>query len=366
MKNTLGNSVSVTVFGESHGYGVGAVLDGIAPGIKVDESFIKSQLALRKSIGEISTARKEEDNFIIVSGVKNGYTTGTPIAIIVPNANVKSEDYDQQKHLARPSHADYVAQEKYHGYQDISGGGHFSGRITAGIVAVGGIAISALRNKGIYIGTHLKECACIKDDDFSEDILSEIEDLNGKNFATISDEKGKKMQEEILRAKQEGDSVGGVLETVILNVPAGVGEPWFDTLEGEIAKAVFSVPAVKGVEFGKGFEIAKLRGSQANDAFCIVGDKIKTKTNNSGGINGGISNGNPIVFRTAIKPTPTIFLEQDSVDYVNKTECKIEAKGRHDPAIVHRARVVVDSIVAIVLCDALSLRYGTDYLGESK
>ncbi len=361
MKNTLGNSVKITLFGESHGKGVGAVIDGIAPGLEVDESFIASQLSLRRPVGDISTPRVESDDFQILSGVFNGKTTGTPICIVIPNENTKSKDYSETRCKARPGHADFTAFAKYHGFEDYRGGGHFSGRVTAPIVAAGAIAISALRKKGINIGTHISRCAGIDDSRFS-DLDAEIKAINGKEFAVIDDAVAKKMQEAILKVKADGDSVGGILETAVTGIPAGVGEPWFDSLESMLSHALFSIPAVKGVEFGEGFAMAEMRGSQANDSFELTDGKIATVTNNNGGINGGISNGMPIVFRCAVKPTPTISQPQQTVDFINMQNTEISAKGRHDPCIVHRARVVVDSITAIVLCDILTMRFGTDWL----
>ena len=311
MKNSFGSSVILTLFGESHGAGIGAVLDGLAPGITVDEDFIRRQLSLRRPVGDISTPRAEPDNFVIESGVFGGKTTGTPICIVIPNVNTRSKDYSELRSKARPGHADYAAYTKYHGFEDYRGGGHFSGRITAGIVAAGAIAISALKNKGIYIGTHIKSIAGVADREF-RNIADDIKALSQKEFAS----------------------------------------------------ALFSVPAVKGVEFGAGFALANMRGSAANDEFFCADGKITTATNNNGGINGGITNGMPVVFRCAVKPTPTIHKEQNTVDFIKNENVKITAGGRHDPCIVHRARVVIDSITAIALCDMLAGRFGTDWLGE--
>lgn len=362
MKDTFGQSVSITLAGESHGAGIVAVLSGMAPGIPVDEDFIAAQLTKRRPAGAISTSRREGDKFEILSGVFNGFTTGTPIAILIRNENTKSKDYSEIAATARPGHADYTAECKYHGFQDYRGGGHFSGRITAGIVAAGAICISALAKKGIKIGTHIAECAGIPDRKF-EDTENEIDFLNEKLFAVLDEKAGEKMEEAILAAKNEQDSVGGILETAITGVPAGIGEPYFDSIESQLAHILFSIPAIKGVEFGNGFEMAKMRGSEANDPLRIdENGKIFTKTNNNGGINGGISNGMPITFRCAIKPTPSISLEQETVDFKKAENKNFVITGRHDPAIIHRARVVVDSAAAIVLCDILAQRFGTDWL----
>ena len=360
MKNTFGNSVAVTLFGESHGEYIGAVIDGLAPGIIIDREYIARMLTMRRPAGKISTARVEADEFKIVSGTVNGRATGTPLTILIPNGNVKSADYSEMRTVARPSHADYTAECKYHGFQDSRGGGHFSGRITAALVAAGAVCRYALEKKGILIGTHVKKCAGIEDRGFA-DLGSDIENLNSKIFAVLDENCGEAMQRAIEEAASEGDSVGGVLETAVVGMPAGVGEPWFDTVEGMLAHMMFSIPAVKGIEFGAGFGISDMRASKANDPMKIENGKIVSLTNNNGGINGGITNGMPIIFRTAVKPTPTIFKEQNTVDIKSVTETVLIPKGRHDPAIVHRARAVQDAATAIVLYDALALRYGTDF-----
>lgn len=361
MKNTFGDSVSITLFGESHGAAIGAVLDGVAPGIKVDEDFIRRQLSLRRPSGKISTARREADDFKILSGTCDGYTCGTPLCIIIENGDTKSGDYKAFENLARPSHADFTAREKYHGFENAAGGGHFSGRITAAIVAAAAVIIPALNKKGIFIGTHIEKIGSACDKEFC-DYKKDIEYLNDADFATLDEAASEKMQTEILTAAGAGDSVGGILETAVIGMPAGVGEPWFDTVEGKLSHALFSVPAVKAVEFGAGFGFAGMRGSEANDSFIIENGSIKTETNNNGGVLGGITSGMPIVFRCGIKPTPTISKPQKTVDMKTLTETEIEARGRHDPCIVHRARAVVDSITALTLADILALRFGTDWL----
>ena len=361
VKNTLGNSVTITLFGESHGPQIGAVLDGIAPGIDVDLEFMKKQLNLRKPYGKISTQRVEADEPIIVSGVFEGKTTGSPLCILFENNNTKSKDYSQIKDMMRPGHADYTAIEKYHGFADYRGGGHFSGRLTTPIVATGAILIDALKKKGIQIGTHIRECGPIGDRDFKE-YDEDIAKVNELVFPVLEERMAEKMKGYIESAAENGDSVGGILETAVTGLPAGLGEPWFDSLESMLSHGIFSIPAVKGIEFGKGFTFAGMYGSQANDAFEISQGKVMTKTNHNGGINGGITNGMPVLFKTVIKPTPSIFKVQETVNMVTKENVTYQIQGRHDPAIIHRARVVVDSITAIVLCDLLALRYGTDWL----
>lgn len=358
MKNTFGQSVAVTLFGESHGEYIGSVLDGLAPGLTVDEDFIRHQLSLRRPRGRISTARVEADEFHIVSGVFEGKTTGTPLCILIPNTNTRPGDYN--RNIPRPGHADYAAQCKYNGHQDPRGGGHFSGRITAALVAAGAIAISALRQNGILIGTHISRISDICDRSFKS-YESDIETLADLTFPVLDSAKADMMRACIEDAAGEGDSVGGILETAVLGLPAGIGEPWFDTVEGVLAHALFSIPGIKGVEFGTGFGMADLCGSQANDAFRMEGRRIVTATNHNGGINGGITNGMPVLFRCAVKPTPSIFKEQESVDLKEKENVTLTLSGRHDPAIIHRARVVVDSVTALVLCDLLALRFGTNF-----
>ncbi len=363
MKNTFGNNISITLFGESHGEAIGAVIDGIAPGIFVDTDFVSAMLSRRRPKGEVSTSRAEADEFKILSGVFGGKTTGTPICIVVPNNDTKSADYEATRWLARPSHADYTANCKYHGFEDYRGGGHFSGRITAALVAAGAIILSALATKGVVISTHLKKCGGVEDRDFS-DYKADADQLFKADFPVLCDEAAQKMQEAIVAAKKDGDSVGGLLETFITGLPAGVGEPWFDSVESLLSHALFSIPGVKGVEFGAGFSLADMKGSEANDLLALDDENVITTTNNNGGINGGITNGMPIVFRCAMKPTPTIGKEQQTIDMLNLSEDVLAAKGRHDPCIAHRAVAVVDCLTAIVVADMLAGRYGTDWLAD--
>ena len=364
MKNTFGNALTVTLFGESHGEAIGAVIDGIAPGIKIDENYINEKLALRRPSGKISTQRKEGDNYSLVSGVFNGYTTGTPITIIIPNENTASKDYANIKNTPRPGHADYTAECKYHGFQDYRGGGHFSGRITAALVAAGAIISSALENIGIKIGTHILKLHGISDRAF-DDYSLDIDSLARKQFPTLSDSAEEKMKEEIEKARNDGDSVGGILESAILGVPAGVGEPWFDSAESVISHILFSIGGIKGIEFGKGFSLADMLGSEANDPLTVEDGKIRTTTNNNGGINGGITNGMPIIVKCAVKPTPSIYKEQNTVSLPENADTKIKIAGRHDPAIIHRVRAVVDAALAIAVADMLTVKFGTDYLSNS-
>ena len=357
MSNTLGKNIKVTLFGESHGPCIGAVLDGFPGGVKIDEDILTSQMNKRKAVGKISTSRKEEDIVEFISGVKDGVTEGTPITLIIKNNNVRKEDYTKLDNIPRPSHADYVAHIKYGGNEDRSGGGHFSGRLTAPLVACGALAMQVLNERGIEIGTHLKRVHVVEDREFSN-IQEDIKKANSLDFAVLDDNSKDRIIEEIERAKENNDSVGGILETAIINLPVGLGEPTFETLEGSLANAIFSIPAVKGVEFGGGFEMCDKYGSEVNDAFIIENGSVKTSTNYSGGIQGGISNGMPIIIRTAVKPTPSIGKTQHSVNLDTMEECELNIVGRHDPCIVHRARVVVDSICALTILDFLKLKEG--------
>ena len=335
------------------------MLDGLPAGLEIDRDYIGSQLEKRRPFGKISTSRAERDEFQIVSGCFNGKTCGTPLTIIIPNENTRSGDYDYGR--ARPGHADYTAYIRYAGNEDYRGGGHFSGRVTAALTAAGALLQYALSKKGVLLATHILECAGVRDRGF-EDFDKDFTKLNGADFAALDDKAALQMQEQILAAKNDGDSVGGILETVITGMPAGVGDPWFDSVEGMLSHALFSVPAVKGVEFGDGFALAKMRGSQANDPFYIENGKAVTAKNSNGGINGGITNGMPIVIRAAIKPTPTIFKEQQTINFIKNENATLAAKGRHDPCIVHRARTVIDNICAITIADLLATRFGADFL----
>lgn len=361
MKNTFGQSVSLTVFGESHGEAVGVVIDGLASGIEVNLSDIENALKKRRPSSLTDTTRVEKDEFKILSGVMNGKTTGTPIAIVIPNENTKSGDYEKTYGKARPSHADYTAFVKYGGYEDYRGGGHFSGRVTAGIVAAGAIFKSALKNKNIKLASHILACKGVFDKKFT-DIEKDIDALDGACFPVLDKESGEKITAEILKARENLDSVGGIIETAVSGLPAGVGEPWFDSLEGVLSHALFSLGGVKGVEFGKGFSLCDMYGSEANDAFEYKGGKVVTLTNNNGGINGGISNGMPVIFNCAVKPTPSIAKAQNTVDFIKKENATLEIHGRHDPAIIRRICPCIESITAMCLCDMLSVKFGTDYL----
>ena len=358
MKNTFGNVLTLTLFGESHGPAVGCVLDGLTPGLPVSEEEIGKALARRRPASLLDTSRVEPDHFQILSGVFKGFTTGTPLTIVIPNENARSSDYTYGP--ARPSHADYTGYLKYHGFEDYRGGGHFSGRVTAALVAAGGILIPALRALGITIGTHILRLGKVSDRSFAGE--EDVALLWERTFPVLSEEAGSRMEEKILRAKEENDSVGGLTETVIFGLPGGLGEPAFDSVEGLLSHAAFALGGVKGVSFGEGFGFAELRGSEANDSFRMEEGEVRTRTNRNGGVNGGITNGMPVLMQCAVKPTPSIGKEQESVDFLKKVDVNLAVNGRHDPAILRRICPVLSSVTALVAADLLMMRFGEDVL----
>jgi chorismate synthase len=354
MSGVWGKNVKYSIFGESHGKAIGVTIDGLPPGIKLDLEYIQSEMERRApGRNELSTPRKEADRFEIVSGYFNGHTTGTPLCALIWNSDLRSKDYDELKNVMRPGHADYSGNVKYLGYNDFRGSGHFSGRITAGLVFAGAVAKQILKEKGIIIGSHLYSIGNIYDTPFDKaKVNSEIiTELLEKRFPVIDEEKSNKMKNVILKAKEESDSVGGIIEAAVLNLTTGVGSPFFDSLESTLAHLLFSIPAVKGVEFGSGFSISEMRGSEANDELYIEDDKIKTFTNNNGGILGGISNGMPVIFRVVVKPTSSIGKKQRTVDISKNENTELEVVGRHDPCIVPRAIPVVEAAAAMAILD---------------
>ena len=363
MPNILGNKVTLTLFGESHGEYIGGTMIGVPAGIKIDDEYIAKQLIKRRPQGAFETSRIENDDYSFISGVLNGYTTGAPLTVLIRNCNTKSSDYNSD--VARPSHADFVAKVKYDGFNDYRGGGYFSGRLTAVIVLFGAILQKELEEKlNIKIGAHIKSIYDIEDRTF-DNVVDDLSVLDLKKYPTLLDIEDK-IEDRLAKIKKEEDSVGGTIECAITNLPVGVGEPWFINLEGEIAKAMFAIPAIKGIEFGLGFKFKDKKGSEVNDYFRYSDGKVVTMTNNNGGINGGISNGMPVIFNVVIKPTPSIGKEQQTIDMKNKENCNYKIVGRHDPCIVKRANVVVSSMAALVIFDMLSLTYGNDFLNKGK
>ena len=350
MGNSFGQRFKITSFGESHGDLIGIVIDGCPAGLAITEDDIQSELDKRKPReGLISTARKEEDKVEVLSGIFSGHTTGAPICLIIQNKNIDSSEYEKTRFLLRPGHADYTAFMKYGGFNDFRGGGRFSGRITAGFVMAGAIARKLLGLIGVEILAHTVEIGGIVAQPKGYD---EIRENTIKNRVSCADpEAAQKMTRAIKKARQEGDSLGGIIEGIALNVPVGLGQPVFDTLEGDLAKALFAIPAVKGVEFGSGFQAARKKGSENNDQFTIRDGKIVTTTNNAGGILGGISNGMPIVIRVAVKPTASIAQSQQTVNISKMESAVVTVTGRHDACIAPRAVVVVESMMAVTLCD---------------
>jgi chorismate synthase len=360
MSGNWGNKIKLSIFGESHGKAIGITINGIKPGIELDLDYINKEMARRApGNSDISTPRKEVDSFDILSGYFNGKTTGAPLCAVIYNNNQHSKDYEKTKNLMRPSHGDFTGYVKYSNFNDYRGGGHFSGRITAPLVFAGAICKQILEERGIIIGSHVKSIGKISDTGFNMINIKEdtLKSLRNSKFPLLNKDMESDMREVILSAKRELDSIGGVIETAAINLPVGLGDPFFDSMESTLAHLLFSVPAVKGVEFGTGFDISKMMGSEANDEYYIEDDKIKTYSNNNGGILGGITNGMPLVFRVAIKPTASISRQQNTVDIEKRENAKIEIEGRHDPCIVPRALPVVESVTAIAIFELLNYNF---------
>ncbi len=356
MSNSFGKLFTITSFGESHGNLIGVAIDGCPAGLAITEQDIQKELDKRKPGAiPLTTERKEEDRVEVLSGILDGHTTGAPICLVVWNKDIDSGEYRKSRFLLRPGHADYTAYVKYGGFNDYRGGGRFSGRITAGFVMAGAIARKLLGLIGAEVLAHTFEiggiAARLKE-------LDEIRKNVTKNAVHCADlEAAQEMVRAIEGAKKEGDSLGGIIEGIALGLPVGLGEPIFDTLDGELARALFAIPAVKGVEFGSGFQAARKRGSENNDPFTIENGKIATTSNNAGGILGGISSGMPLVVRVSIKPTSSIAKSQQAVNIKEMASAHLEVRGRHDACIVPRAVVVVESMIAVTLCD-FALRAG--------
>lgn len=356
MSSTWGTNIELSIFGESHGKAIGIVIGNLPAGIALDIEDIQRQMK-RRAPGQnkMSTARKEADEFHIMSGVIDHVTTGAPLCAMIYNSDQHSKDYSLLEECMRPGHSDYPAYVKYKGFNDVRGGGHFSGRLTAPIVFAGSIAKQILKQKGIVIGAHIQSIKDIKDDRFPVDMNEkDMEKMLMNQYPTLNDQVFSKMQQVIEEARMNQDSVGGKIECAILNVPAGVGNPFFDSIESHLSSLLFSIPAVKSVSFGLGEEITGLYGHEANDAYYYDEGVVKTKTNHNGGILGGISNGMPIIFTVGFKPTPSISLPQETINIKTKDNTKLEVKGRHDPCIVPRAVVVVESMAALGILDMMN------------
>lgn len=357
MASSIGCRVKCTVFGESHGEAIGCALDGLPAGEKLDMDEISVQME-RRAPGrdKASTARKESDTPHILSGVLNGCTTGAPLVMIIPNENTKSGDYAELGRLPRPGHADYTGFIRYNGYNDVRGGGHFSGRLTAPLVFAGTVCRQILRRRGVSIGGHIYEIGGVRDASFDAVNLGNglLEKLASRPFSLCNPDIEQKMRDKIEAARKDGDSVGGIIEAAAVGLPAGLGSPMFDGVENRLSALLFGIPAVKGIEFGDGFGLASLRGSEANDPYTYDADgRIVTTSNHNGGLLGGITNGMPLVLRAVIKPTPSIAQKQQTVNLETGKNDTIAVRGRHDPCIVPRALPVIESAMALGLLDIM-------------
>lgn len=360
MSSTYGENLKLSIFGQSHGAAIGMTLDGIPAGLPVDLEELQAFLN-RRAPGQNSwsTPRKEEDRPEFLSGILDGFTCGAPIAAMIRNNNTRSGDYENLKDCPRPGHADYTAQVKYGGFQDAAGGGHFSGRLTAPICIAGGLCKQWLAERGIRVNARILVIGG-EVDEYPVDPVNPQLDSIGSDFPVFSPEAGSRMRQKIAEARAEGDSVGGIIECYITGLPAGLGEPMFGGVESRIAQIVYGIPAVKSVDFGAGYSVGYLRGSQCNDAFTVQDGMVRTRTNRAGGILGGITNGMPVIFQTAIKPTPSISAVQQSISLSRMEEQSLQIKGRHDPCIVPRAVPVVEAAAAIAIFDLILGNTKTD------
>ena len=355
MSSEFGQKLRVQIFGASHGPAIGCVIDGLPAGEKIDQEELYAFLSRRRPGGtDLGTARNEADRPRFISGLREGLTSGSPLCAIIENTDQRSRDYDKFARTPRPGHADYTARLRYGPETDMRGGGHFSGRLTAPLCIAGGIAKQLLSRRGIAVGAHLMSVGDIEDEPFPLLPTAELlEAAARKPLAVLDDRAGEKMAELIRTVRQEGDSIGGTVECAAVGVPAGLGSPMFDGIENRLARVLFGIPAVKGVEFGSGFAGSRRRGSENNDPFRMEGDRIVTETNNCGGILGGISDGMPIVFRCAVKPTPSIAREQKTVDLAGRENAALTIEGRHDPCIAVRAVPVMEAACAAALLDLI-------------
>lgn len=358
MSGVWGKNLQISLFGESHGVAIGITINGLPPGLKIDMDQVLFEMSRRApGKNELTTPRVEKDQPEILSGFLDGKTTGAPLTAIIWNTNTRSKDYSILKDVMRPGQADYPGRVRYNGHNDHRGSGHFSGRITAPLVFAGAICQQWLRKKGVTIGAHIQSIGSIEDTTFEEQELvttEQIEQLKERQLPLFNTKKEAEMTDLILEAREDGDSVGGVVETFVLGLDAGYGNPFFDSVESQLAHLVFAVPAIKGIEFGTGFDITKMRGSQANDEYYYDEEgKIKTRSNNNGGIIGGITYGMPVVFRAAVKPPASIKKKQQTINIQEGTETELEVEGRHDPCIVPRVLPVLEAVTAIGLMDLM-------------
>lgn len=356
MSSEFGKNIHVSIFGQSHAAAIGVCVDGLPAGERVDLEELGLFLSRRApGRNDVSTPRREPDRPKILCGLVDGVTCGAPLAAVIENTNIRPQDYNNLKDVPRPGHADYTAQVRYGGWQDAAGGGHFSGRLTASLCIAGGIALQILTRRGIRVDAHIQSIAGIRDIPFNQngEQVEMLNRLKANDLPVLDSEAGEKMRQKILQAQCQGDSVGGIVECMVTGLPAGVGGPLFGGMESRMASAVFGIPAVKGVEFGAGFQAAGMMGSEHNDPFVLENGRIHTRSNHAGGILGGITTGMPLIFRAAFKPTPSISREQDSISLSRMEPVKLQIKGRHDPCVVPRAVPVVEAAAALVVLDCL-------------
>lgn len=358
MSGIWGKNVQVSIFGESHGVAVGITINGLPPGLEIDMEQVLFEMARRApGRNELTTPRKEKDQPEILSGLLDGKTTGAPLTAIIWNTNTRSKDYSLLKNVMRPGQADYPGRMRYKGHNDHRGSGHFSGRITAPLVFAGAICKQWLKQKGVTIGSHIQSIGMIEDESFADQkevTLEQIQSFKEQQLPLFNAEKETEMKDLIVEAKEEGDSVGGVVETFVLGLDAGYGNPFFDSVESQLAHLVFAVPAIKGIEFGTGFDITKMRGSEANDEYYYDEQgQVKTRSNNNGGIIGGITYGMPVVFRAAVKPPASIKKKQQTINVREGKAAELEVEGRHDPCIVPRVLPVLEAVTALGLMDLM-------------
>lgn len=358
MSGIWGKNLELSIFGESHGRAIGVTINGLPSGLEIDMDAVMIEMARRApGQNELTTPRKEKDEPDIVSGLLDGKTTGAPLTALIWNTNTRSKDYSQMKRLMRPGQADYPGKVRYDGHNDYRGSGHFSGRITAPLVFAGAIAQQWLEQKGIVVGSHVQSIGTVEDtrfDDQKNVTVAQIAAMKREQLPVFDAAKKDEMHQVIVDAKEDKDSIGGIVETFVLGIDAGYGNPFFDSVESTLAHLVFAVPATKGIEFGAGFDITRMRGSEANDEYYYdENNQIKTRTNNNGGILGGITYGMPIVFRTAIKPPASIEKKQRTIDIESGEDAELEVFGRHDPCIVPRVVPVLEAVTALGLMDLI-------------
>ena len=356
MNGIWGNKLGLSLFGESHGTAIGITIHGLPSGVVLDLDEIDRQMARRRpGQGKLTTSRGETDQVEIVSGFFEGKTTGTPLTGIIRNRDTRSEDYEDVRNRLRPGHGDYPGKIRYSGHEDFRGGGHFSGRLTAPLVFAGAVAAQWLAGRGVRIGAHIQEMGGVQGGSFLQEPANDavLDRLRQMTWPVLDKESWSRMEEAVLQARQDMDSVGGIVECAVLHLPPGLGDPFFHSVESRLSQLLYSIPAIKALAFGSGFELARMRGSEANDPYRMQDGAVVTTSNHNGGITGGITNGMPVIFRVAVKPTPSIGKPQDTIDYATMKDTQLEIRGRHDPCIVPRVVPVVESCAALAMMDLM-------------